>query len=87
MLNSAASNRWPRELLVFKDSGYTIRFQASLLESPLQDTTFQDTEIETEKELSEIVAETEAKFALHYPHVLSSHRSGNTKLYICFSRT
>ena len=66
-------NRWPREVFIFRDSGYKIRFQESLISSSLRDTC---TDSDSEKDLSELVADTEAKFALHYPNVLASPRSG-----------
>ena len=63
-------NRWPREVFIFSQSGCKIRFQESLIGSPLH-----DTDSDSEKDLSELVAETEAKFALHYPNILASSRS------------
>ena len=59
--------RWPREVLVFGEGGFDIRFQSSMysVPSPAEG---------LETDLSEIVAELEAKFALQYPHVLKSPR-------------
>jgi hypothetical protein len=72
-MDRTSLSRWPREVIVFADNGYEIRFQNSLFSAPVQPET-----TSSEKDLSDIVAEFEAKFAIQYPHVFKSPKSAPT---------
>jgi hypothetical protein len=64
-------SRWPREVLVPRKNsdGYDIQFQVSKTQMPSP-----EVGAEPENDLSDIVAEFEAMFAIKYPHILASPR-------------
>jgi hypothetical protein len=63
--------RWPREVLVPRKNsdGYDIQFQISKIQMPSP-----EARTEPESDLTELVAEFEAMFAIKYPHILASPR-------------
>ena len=63
--------RWPRELLVFHEDGFDIRFQ-----SCIGDVKVHAMESDVGIDLSEIIAEMEAKFAFQFPQLFKSLKIG-----------